>query len=93
MEAMKLTVAAVLAMILAGSATAQTGGLTGAIDRQRQDMATQRELNRRELERQRDSLQQQQEQNLQFQLLLRQQPISQPPISPCAQVTGAIVCQ
>jgi hypothetical protein len=89
---MRLLVAVVLAMTLAGSATAQTG-LSGAIDHQRQNMATQQADTRREIERQQGSLQQQQDQNLQFQLLLRQQPVPPPTIRPCAPITGAIVCQ
>jgi hypothetical protein len=89
---MRLIVAAILVAILAGSATAQTG-LTGAIDRQRQDMATQQAETRREIERQQGSLQQQQDQNLQFQLLQRQQPIPPPTLRHCVPIAGTFVCQ
>jgi hypothetical protein len=81
-------------LALAGSAMAQSDGLSGAIDRQRQDMATQQEQMRREAERQRDSLQQQQQQGLQFELLQRQQPpTQQPPLRNCAPVGGTLVCR
>ena len=89
---MRLTVAAVLVMIFAEAATAQ-GGLTGAIERQRQDVTTQQGEVRREMERQGGSLQQQQERSLQFQLLQRQQPVP-PPVPPnCSQVGGTLACQ
>ena len=89
---MRLTVAAVLVMIFAEVATAQ-GGLTGAIERQRQDVTTQQGEVRREMERQGGSLQQQQERSLQFQLLQRQQPIP-PPVPPnCSRVGGTLACQ
>jgi hypothetical protein len=85
-------VAAVLVMILAEVATAQ-GGLTGAMDRQRQDVTTQQGEVRREMERQGGNLQQQQERSLQFQLLQRQQPVP-PPVPPnCSQVGGKLACQ
>lgn len=87
-------VIAFLLVILAGSATAQSDGLSGAIDRQQQDLATQREQTRRELEQQRGNLQQQQEQSLQFKLLQQQIPLSQqPPLRNCAQVGGTFVCR
>ena len=90
---MRLTVAAVLVMILAEVAIAQTGGLTGAIERQRQDVTTQQGEVRREMERQGGSLQQQQERSLQFQLLQRQQP-APPPVPPnCSQVGVTLACQ
>lgn len=85
---------AFLLVVLAGSATAQSDGLSGAIDRQQQDLATQQDQTRQELERQRGSLQQQQQQSLQFQLLQRQLPLSQqPPVRNCAQVGGTFVCR
>jgi hypothetical protein len=68
---MRLTIAAVLVAILAGRATAEPSGLMGAIERQRQDLATQQGEMRREMERQGGNLQQQQDRNLQFQLLQR----------------------
>jgi hypothetical protein len=85
---------AVMAMtLLAGPAGAQEGGLSGAIERQRQDMRTQQGEIRRETERQGGSLQQQQDRNLQFQLLQRQQP-SPPPAPPnCVQIRGTFGCQ
>lgn len=90
---MKLTVAAILVMIFAGVTTAQPGGLTGTIERQRQDVMTQQGEVRREMERQGGSLQQQQERSLQFQLLLRQQPVP-PPVPPnCSRVGGTLACQ
>jgi hypothetical protein len=80
-------------MILAEVAIAQTGGLTGAIERQRQDVTTQQGEVRREMERQGGSLQQQQERSLQFQLLQRQQPVP-PPVPPnCSQVGVTLACQ
>ena len=89
---MRLMVAAALVMILAEVATAQ-GGLTGAIERQRQDVTTQQGEVRREMERQEGSQQQQQERSLQFQLLQRQQPVP-PPVPPnCSQVGGTLACQ
>jgi hypothetical protein len=90
---MRLILAVLLATALADSASAEPGGLTGAIDRQRQDLATQQGEARREMERQQGNLQQQQERNLQYQLLLRQQPPSPPSPRPCAQVSGTFVCQ
>lgn len=90
---MRLILAAVLVTIFAGLATAEPSGLTGAIERQRQDLATQRSEAQREVERQGGSLQQQQERNLQFQLLQRQQPVPPPVPARCAQVAGALVCQ
>ena len=87
-------VIAFLLLILAGLATAQSDGLSGAIDRQQQDLAAQQEQTRRELERQRGNLQQQQEQSLQFKLLQQQIPLSQqPPLRNCAQVGGTFVCR
>jgi len=93
MEPMRLTVAVVLVTILAGPATAEPGGLTGAIERQRQDLTTQQGEVRREIEQQGRSVQQQQERNLQFQLLQRQQPVSPPAPPRCPQVTGTLLCQ
>jgi hypothetical protein len=93
MESMKLVVALFLVMTLVNLAPAQSGGLDGAIERQRQSIETQRGETRREMERQGRSLQQQQDQNLQFQLQLRQQPVA-PPLRPgCAQVGGKLFCQ
>ena len=90
---MSLAVAVVIVMIFAEVATAQPGGLTGAIERQRQDVTTQQGEVRREMERQGGSLQQQQERSLQFQLLQRQQPIP-PPVPPnCSRVGGTLACQ
>ena len=93
MEPMRLTLAAVLVTMLAGPATAQPGGLTGAIERQRQDLTTQQGEFRREIEQQGRSVQQQQERNLQFQLLQRQQPV--PPLVPpnCSRVGGTLAGQ
>ena len=80
-------------MIFAAVVTAQSGGLTGAIERQRQDVTTQQGEVRREMERQGGSLQQQQERSLQFQLLQRQQPVP-PPVPPnCSRVGGTLSCQ
>jgi hypothetical protein len=94
MEAVRLTVAAVLVMLFAEPAPASaSGGLTGALERQRQDMATQQGEVRRETERQSGSLQQQQDRNLQFQLLLRQQPVPPPAPPNCAQVGGGFICR
>ena len=91
---MRVTATALLLAALAGPAMAQSDGLSGAIDRQRQDMATQQEQMRREAERQRDRLQQQQQQGLQFELLQRQLPLSQqPPLRNCAPVGGTFVCR
>jgi hypothetical protein len=79
---------------LAGPAVAEPGGLSGAIERKRQDLDTLRGETRREIERQSGRLQQQQDQNLQFQLQLRQQPPITPPLRPgCAQVGGKLFCQ
>jgi hypothetical protein len=90
---MRLTVAAALVMIFAEVATAEPGGLTGAIERQRQDVTTQQGEVRREMERQGGSLQQQQERSLQFQLLQRQQPVP-PPVPPnCSRVGATLACQ
>ena len=84
---------AFLLMILAGAAVAQPGGLTGAIERQRQDATTRQGESRRETERQGESLQQQQERSLQFQLLQRQQPAA-PPVPPnCARIGSTLACQ
>jgi hypothetical protein len=91
---MRAFAVAFLLVVLAGSAVAQSDGLSGAIDRQRQDLATQQEQTRRELEQQRGNLQQQQEQSLQFQLLQQQIPLSQqPPLRNCAHVGGTFVCR
>ncbi len=91
---MRLALALLLAATLTGPASAQSGGLDGAIERHRQDLETRRGENRREVDRQGRSLQQQQEQNLQFQLQLRQQQQSiTPPIRPgCAQLGGKVFC-
>jgi hypothetical protein len=90
---MRLAAALLLVGTFVGLATAQPGGLDGAIERHRQDLQTQGGENRREIERQGRGLQQQQEQNLQFQLQLRQQPIT-PPLRPgCVQVGGKLFCQ
>ena len=90
---MRLIVAAALVMTVAGGATAQPGGLTGAIERQRQDVTTQQGEVRRETERQGGSLQEQQERSLQFQLLQRHQPVP-PPVSPnCTQIARTFACQ
>jgi hypothetical protein len=90
---MRLAAALLLVGTFVGLATAQPGGLDGAIERHRQDLQTQGGENRREIERQGRGLQQQQEQNLQFQLQLRQQPIT-PPLRPgCVQVGGKVFCQ
>jgi hypothetical protein len=80
---------------LAGLAAAEQSGLGNAIERQRQDVETQRGESRREIERQGQSLQRQQEQNLQFQLELRQQQHSvTPPLRPgCVQTGGKVFCQ
>ena len=89
---MRATVVALLLVVFAGSAIAQSDGLSGAIDRQRQNMATQQDQNRRELEQQRQQLQQQQETGLQLQLQQRQLPLSQqPPVRNCAQVGNTFV--
>jgi hypothetical protein len=86
--------AAFLLMILAGAAVAQPGGLTGAIERQRQDATTRQGESRRETERQGESLQQQQERSLQFQLLQRQQQPAAPPVPPnCSRVGSTLACQ
>jgi hypothetical protein len=70
---MKALLVAALLAIMAGSAAAQSAGLSGAIERQREDIRSQQDDARREGEQQRRNLQQQQDQNLQFQLQLRQQ--------------------
>jgi hypothetical protein len=94
MKPMRLTIAIILVTILSGLATAEPSGLSGAIERQRQDVTTQQGQLRREMEQQRGSLQQQQERNLQFQLQQRQQqPVPPPAPSHCAQIAGALVCQ
>jgi hypothetical protein len=93
MKPMRLFLVVALMSILAGAATAEPSGLSGAIDRQRQDLTTQQGEMRRETERQSLRLQQQQERNLQYQLLNRQAP---PPPSvrpPCTQVGGTLVCR
>ena len=60
---MRLIVSAVLVMIFTGLApAAESGGLTGALERQRLDLSTQQSEIRREIERQSGSLQRQQEQ-------------------------------
>jgi hypothetical protein len=93
MGSMRLTLAAILVTILTGAAIAESGGLTGAIERQRQDVTTQQGEVRRETERQGASLQQQQERNLQFQLLQREQPVP-PPVPPnCSRVGTTFACQ
>ena len=90
---MRGLLAAMVVTLLAGPATAQQSGLSGAIERQRQDMRTQQGELRRETEQQGGNLQQQQDRNLQFQLLQRQQP-TPPPIAPnCLQVRGTFGCQ
>jgi hypothetical protein len=93
METMRLAFAALCVTLLTALATAEPSGLSGASERQRQDLATQQGEMRREMERQRGSLQQQQERNLQFQLLQRQQPVPPPAPPNCSQVAGALVCQ
>ena len=87
-------VIAFLLLALAGSATAQSDGLSGAIDRQEQNMATQQQRTRQQLEQQRGNLQQQQDQSLQFKLLQQQVPLTQqPPLRNCANVGGTFVCR
>jgi hypothetical protein len=93
MGAMRLTLAALLVTLLTPLVPAEPSGLSSAIERQRQDLATQQGEMRREMERQRGSLQQQQERNLQFQLLQRQQLVPPPAPSNCAQIAGAFVCR
>ena len=89
---MSWLLAVMVMTLLAGPATAQQGGLSGAIERQRQDMRTQQGEIRRETERQGGNLQQQQDRNLQFQLLQRQQS-TPPPVAPnCLQVRGTFGC-
>jgi hypothetical protein len=83
-------VIAFLLLVLAGSATAESDGLSGAIDRQEQNLATQQQQFRQQLEQQRGNLQQQQDQSLQFKLLQQQQ---QPPLRNCANVGGTFVCR
>jgi hypothetical protein len=92
---MKVMLAVVgVTLLLAGPAPAEPGGLTGAIERQRQDATTQQNEMRRETERQGGNLQQQQDRNLQFQLLQRQQQPITPPVPPsCLQVRGTFACQ
>jgi hypothetical protein len=91
---MKLAAAFLVVAILTGLATAQSGGLDGAIERHRQNLETQQGETRREIERQGRSVQQQQDQNLQFQLLLRNQQPGTPPRRPgCTQVGGKVFCQ
>jgi hypothetical protein len=91
---MKLAAAFLVVAILTGLATAQPGGLDGAIERHRQNLEVQQGETRREIERQGRSVQQQQEQNLQFQLLLRNQHPVTPPLRPgCTQVGGRVFCQ
>jgi hypothetical protein len=83
-----------LLLALAGSVTAQSDGLSGAIDRQEQNMATQQQRTRQQLEQQRGNLQQQQDQSLQFKLLQQQVPLTQqPPLRNCANVGGTFVCR
>jgi hypothetical protein len=83
-----------LLLVLAGSATAESDGLSGAIDRQEQNLATQQQQFRQQLEQQRGNLQQQQDQSLQFKLLQQQQPLTQqPPLRNCANVGGTFVCR
>ena len=90
---MRWLLAVMAMMLLVDPAGAQQGGLSGAIERQRQDMKTQQGEIRRETERQGQNLQQQQERNLQFQLLQRQQP-TPPPVAPnCLQIRGTFGCQ
>jgi hypothetical protein len=94
MQAMRLAAALLLTVTLAGLATAEPGGLGGAIERHRQDVETQRGESRREIDRQGQGLQHQQEQNLQFQLLLRNQQSVTPPLRPgCVQTGGKLFCQ
>jgi hypothetical protein len=81
-------------MLLAALGSAEPSGLSGAIERQRQDIEAQRGATRREIERQGRTLQQQQDQNLQFQLQLRQQQPVSPPLRPgCVQVDGRLFRQ
>ena len=90
---MRWLLAVSLVTFLAGPATAQQSGLSGAIERQRQGITTQQGEIRRETERQGGTLQQQQDRNLQFQLLERQQP-TPPPVAPnCLQIRGTFGCQ
>lgn len=85
---------AVLMLVLAGPAVAQSDGLSGAIDRQEQNLATQQQQTRQQLEQQRGNLQQQQDQSLQFKLLQQQLPLmQQPPLRNCANVRGTFVCR
>ena len=89
---MRWFLAVILVTLLAGPASAQQSGLSGAIDRQRQGITTQQGEIRQETERQEGNLQQQQERNLQFQLLQRQQP-TPPPVTPnCLQIRGTFGC-
>ncbi len=91
---MRWIIAVVAVTLFAAAAAAEQGGLSGAIERQRQGVTTQQGEIRRETERQGSNLQQQQERNLQFQLLQRQQQPVSPPLPPnCVQVRGAFSCQ
>lgn len=90
---MRATVAAAILLFLAGAASAQSGGVSGAIDQQRQNLAIQHEQRRQEVERQTGTLQRQQERSLDLQLLQRQQPIRPPGSPSCAPVRGPLLCQ
>jgi hypothetical protein len=90
---MRWLLAVMVVTLLASPAAAQQSGLSGAIERQRQDMKTQQGDIRRETERQGGNLQQQQDRNLQFQLLQRQQPTPQPVTPNCVQIRGTFGCQ
>ena len=91
---MRAIVVAFLLLALAGSAAAQSDGLSGALDRQQQDLTTQQEQTRQQLEQQRGNLQRQQEQSLQFKLLQQQVPLSQQPLlRNCANIGGTFVCR
>jgi hypothetical protein len=91
---MRSAPAFLLVAVLAGSASAQPGGLDGTIERHRQNLETQQGDTRREIERQGQGIQQQQDRNLQLELLLRNQQPIRPPLRPgCTQVGGRVFCQ
>jgi hypothetical protein len=56
---MRAMVITFLLLVLAGSATAESDGLSGAIDRQEQNLATQQQQFRQQLEQQQQPLTQQ----------------------------------
>jgi hypothetical protein len=86
-----VTVGSVL-VSLVGAASAQGGGLAGALDQQRQDLQRQQSESRHEIEAQQRALQQQEDQALQRQLRSPLHPLSPQLLRPCRRVGATLLC-